>query len=349
MADFFEIDFLEAGEKDSGDAITLHYREGSRFTYIHIVDGGYTEDGEKIVNHIRRYYNKPTYIDHVVLTHPDQDHALGLKKVLEEFSIGSLWMNRPWEHVDKLLPRFKRQYTRNGLIRRLKEIFSSVDELEKIAKEKDIAIRDVFQGAQIERFTVLAPSLDRYIDCIVDSDKTPEAKSLAREEARYMADWGEEKLKGGPGEASRENETSVVQFANLCGEEILLTGDAGVEALEEAYGYALKNSRSLRITLPGVDYFGVPHHGSRRNLSSEILDKWLGPKLKEPADPTKFSAVISVNQKDKEHPKKSVIRALIHRGAGVFRTNGTLCAQKNAPNRGWHTAPALEYPTDTED
>lgn len=358
MTNFFQIDFLEAGEKGSGDAISLRYREDNGYIYIHVVDGGYTDDGDKIVDHIRKYYENPTFLDHVVLTHPDGDHAAGLKKVLEEFKVGVLWMNRPWKHVSKLLSRFNYDYTEEGLVRRLKKNYPQITELEKIAEEKNIQIMDAFQGCKIGEFTILAPSHDRYIDLVVDSDKTPEAQRKAAIEGtifertvafikKIAANWGEENLKGDSEGTSRENESSVVQIAELCDEKILLTGDAGVEALAEAYEYAL----TFGVSLPGIDYFNVPHHGSRRNLSSDVLDQWLGPKLPRESTSPSNSAIISANQHDKSHPKKAVVRALIHRGAKVVQTKGILCCpSRNAPNReGWSAATLLEYPAEMEE
>ena len=115
MTQFFEIDFLEAGEKGSGDAIALRYREEDEPNYIHVVDGGYKDDGKKLIEHIEKYYDRPSKIDHVVLTHPDGDHAAGLEAVLEEFEVGTLWMNRPWEYVEDLLELFEYDYTTDGL------------------------------------------------------------------------------------------------------------------------------------------------------------------------------------------------------------------------------------------
>ena len=356
MMKFFEIDFLEAGDKGSGDAITLRYRDDRDIDYIHVVDGGYTDDGDKIVEHIGNYYGNTSFIHHVVLTHPDGDHAAGLKKILEEFEIGTLWMNRPWLYTAELLPRFHYNYTEKGLIRRLKKDFPHTAELEEIAENKNVEIRQVFQGNQIGAFTVLAPNFNRYIDLVVESDKTPEPERLAVREGRLFervtvflrnlaANWGEENLKGASEGTSHENESSVVQFAELCGKKILLTGDAGVKALDEAYYYALM----LGIKLPGIDRFDVPHHGSRRNLSSDVLDKWLGPKLDRQSNSSLCTAIISANQKDSEHPKKTVIRALIHRGAKVFQTEGTLWSFHNAPDRGWSQASPLQYPTDMEE
>ena len=287
MTKFFEIDFLEAGEKSSGDAIALRYREDNGRDYIHVVDGGYTNDGDKIVEHIGKYYDNPTFIDHVISTHPDGDHAAGLKTVLKEFKIGTLWMNRPWNHVSELLPNFKYDYTENGLVRRLKQDYPHTAELEEIAEQRNIEINDVFQGYEIGRFTILAPSYDRYINLVVDSDKTPEAERKSAIEGtlferttviikRIAANWGEESLKGNSEGTSPENESSVVQFAELCGKQILLTGDAGVEALTEAHEYALNSG----ILLSEIDRFNVPHHGSRRNLSSGVLDKLLGTETR---------------------------------------------------------------------
>ncbi|MYB77452.1 MAG: MBL fold metallo-hydrolase, partial [Chloroflexi bacterium] len=319
MTKFFEIDFIEVGNSASGDAISLRYQDDDGTEWIHVVDGGYSDDGDKLTKNIKANYDDPGFIDHVVLTHPDGDHASGLKKVLDEFDVGALWMNRPWQHVDELLPLFDYEYTRNELIQRLRRDFPYTADLEKIAIEKGIGIHDAFQGSQIGEFTVLAPSKRRYIDLIVDSEKTPEPERSSAIEGNIferairavrnmVVEWGEENLKGDTEGTSAENETSIVQFSELCGKKILLTGDVGVDGLEEAYQYAI----SMGVNLPGIDRFDVPHHGSRRNVSPEILDKWLGPKLNSKPENGNFTAIISANRNDKSHPRKAVVRALIH-------------------------------------
>ena len=348
MTDFIEIDFLEAGDKGSGDAIAIRHRQNT-LDWIYVVDGGYTDDGQKLVNHIRKYYDNPSYIDHVVLTHPDADHASGLATVLNEFNIGCLWMNRPWQHVDELMPRFERYQDRDRLIARLKRDFPKPAELEEIANDRGIEINDAFLGTCIGEFTVLSPNKAAYLDLVVESDKTPvpASKMAALLEALFAALWGEENLKGDSEGTSAENETSIVQWADVCGKKILLTGDAGVRALSEAH----EAIAILGKSTAGVDWFQVPHHGSRRNLSSEVLDAWLGQKLAGPPDVASAPAIISANRNDEEHPKKAVVRALIHRGRRVIQTKGTLCTSTNgAPARaGWTTATPLEYPEQQED
>ncbi|MDE2692292.1 MAG: MBL fold metallo-hydrolase [Acidobacteriota bacterium] len=348
MSDFLEIDFLEVGDKGSGDAIAVRHRQNG-VDYVYVVDGGYEADGEKLVSHIRTYYTADR-VDHVVLTHPDRDHAAGLETVLEELQVGTLWMNRPWVHVDALMPKFERYQDRDRLIGRLRRDFPNVAKLEALAIERGILIQDALQETEVGVFTVLAPAYGTYLDLVVASEKTPvpASKTLSATDGVLLsAAWGEENLKGDTEGTSSENESSVVQFAQTCNWKILLTGDAGVGALTEAYEAALE----LGKPVTSLNVFQVPHHGSRRNVSSDVLDKWLGAKLPEEAQSPKYRAIVSANRNDPDHPKKAVVRAMIHRGRRVFRTEGTLCSSTgDAPQReGWSPATPLTYPTDMED
>lgn len=360
MSDFFEIDFLDVESKKSGDAIAIRYSQNGQIS-IHVVDGGYQSTGDTLVKHINQYYGSPTKIDQVVLTHPDGDHAGGLRTVLEEFQIGRLWMLRPWLYASELLPRFQRFTTVEGLSARLKDVFPHISALEEIAIRNRIPIFEPFQGAKIGAFTVMTPTKERYLQLVVDSEKTPNQASIANAQnfsslfERALANslsfvrslWGEEKFSNEP--TSRENEMSVVQFAEICGMKILLTGDTGREGLEEAASFA----PFVGLQLPGIDRFQVPHHGSRRNVSTDILNKWLGNKLPIIPSPgaETFSAIISSAKADPDHPRKSVIRAMIHRGGRVYTTEGrTINFQSNAPSRsGWSSVQQESYPQEQED
>lgn len=87
-------------------------------------------------------------------------------------------------------------------------------------------------------------------------------------------------------------------------------------------------------------------------MSTQVLDRWLGERLDSPLleGEYKFIAMISSAKEDKDHPRRAVVRALIHRGAHVLATEGAnLRVSRNAPERGWQTAIPLEYPEDQED
>jgi beta-lactamase superfamily II metal-dependent hydrolase len=110
---------------------------------------------------------------------------------------------------------------------------------------------------------------------------------------------------------------------------------------------------NVGLTLPGINRFQVPHHGSRRNVSTELLDRWLGERwpTKPVSGQETFNALISSALEDKAHPRKAVVRALWHRGAKVIATEGKdLCTSYNAPMRhGWVAAQTLEYPEEQEE
>ena len=359
MSDYFEIDFLNIASKQSGDAIALRYSSRG-VTRIHVTDGGFQDTGDKIIKHINRFYNRPRTIDAVIVTHADGDHTGGLAKVLSEFHVSELWMLRPWRYARELLRHFPRWSNEKNLVKELKDSFRNIADLEEIADAKKIPIREPFQGEGIGAFTVLTPSKETYLNLVVDSDKSPtgtwhrrqsflggKPPSFKHLRSSARSAWGKEIFS--PEETSPDNEMSVVQYANLCGDSILLTGDAGRQALIEGARYA----PWARVTLPGIDWFQVPHHGSRRNLSPQVLDCWLGEKL--PSDPTqqgtkRATAIISASKDDDDHPRKAVIRACIHRGARVYSTEDTtLCApSQNAPARGWSTLSPLLYPKDQE-
>lgn len=361
MADFFEIDFLDVEAAKSGDAICARYSVGGQ-TFIHVTDGGYLTTGERVAEHIRKHYGNPKFIDNVVVTHQDGDHTAGLQVVLEEFDVGALWMLRPWIYADELIHRFSRYTSVENLRTRLRADFPNLVALEEIALRRRIPIRSPLQGEAIGAFTVLAPSRARYLDLIVECERTPDGvKEAAGEVASGFADavllvvakainyvkaaWGHEVFS--PEETSIENEMSVVQAATLNGSRILLTGDVGRNGLTEAADYA----PHIGWTLPGVDRFQVPHHGSRRNVSTELLDRWLGSRHQHGPAETSFTAIISSAKADKDHPRKAVIRAMIHRGGRVVSTEGnSICTYSNSPDRdGWSPASILPYPEDQEE
>lgn len=359
MGDFFEIDFLNIESKKSGDAIPIRYQTGEK-TRIHVTDGGFQDTGDALIEHIKKYYKGPARIDAVIVSHPDGDHAGGLRKLFEEFEVGELWMLRPWLYAKELIDSFSRFTSVDNLIKRLKELYPNLVALEELADFMGVPILEPFQGAKIGDFTVMAPTKWRYLDLVAESEKTPETvkkvtASFSRDFAMVVraatqfisAIWGKETFP--EDDTSAENNMSVIQYANLCEKTILLTADAGRVALYEAADYA----PNVGLWLPGIDWIQVPHHGSRHNVSSEILDIWLGKQLvTRPADGAhKFTAIVSAAKADNDHPRKSVIRAFCHRGGKVITTEeGGLRISHNAPPReGWIPAKTVPYPEEEEE
>ena len=136
---------------------------------------------------------------------------------------------------------------------------------------------------------------------------------------------------------------SVVQFARIAEKNILLTADTGREGLKEVIEFA----PYVGLRLPGLDFIQIPHHGGRHNVSSELLDVIVGPRLSSPPLQGSFTAYVSSALEDEDHPRKVVVRAFIHRGANVHQTEGiSLChSSPLAPYRGWDAVNPADYPS----
>lgn len=321
----FEIDFLPVGESN-GDAITIRYGNPLMGYTIHVVDAGYTDTAQTMIAHLARYYGNPTRIDHVVLSHADADHATGLIDIMKHYDVGALWMNRPWIHAAHIFRDFHGNYTVDGLARAIREAYPLLAELEDIANAKHIPIYDVFAGAQVGAFQVLSPTRERYLSLIPEFDRTPTSyarphkggflerlQEIAKQLASYVETWWDEQLQENPPAVSASNESSVVQLARLGDRTLLLTADAGPIALTEAADRAA----ALGILSPPT-FVQIPHHGSRRNVTPSVLNRWLGIPVAEGSK--RGTAFCSVGRNKPEYPRARVKNAFLRRGYKVIST-----------------------------
>jgi beta-lactamase superfamily II metal-dependent hydrolase len=266
----------------------------------------------------------------MVLSHADNDHAMGLIGVMERFDVKDLWMNRPWLYAADIAPHMHGNYTLQGLVDEIRRKHPYLVELEKLAREKGTVIHDAFQGNVIGPFTVLAPSRERYINLLPDLDKTPPSyrdDALARtgnflkglvETAKQWFDetWDLETLSENPEPTSASNETSLVLYGNFEADDgrVLLTADVGPGGLTEAADYLLR----MGVNRKWPHFVQVPHHGSRRNVTPTILDRLIGPKMSN--DQRCGTAFVSVGKDKSDYPRGQVQNAFERRGYPVHAT-----------------------------
>lgn len=347
MIEQLQIDFLpvDSGEK-SGDAIAFRYGDFSeRSLYqVVVIDGGTKDSGNRLVEHIQKHFGT-NHVDLVVCTHPDADHASGLRQIMNQCSVGELWIHKPWDHSTHICDLFHDgRITDNSLTERLQKAYTYAYELVRLAEEKGVDVREPFAGRTSEdgAITVLGPTTDYYRDLIPDFARSPQAKGIlekAYSSFEKAITWVQEALDietlGEGGETSAENRSSAVLLVRFANKKFLFTGDSGIESLKNVIDFANEEG----IDISHVDFFQIPHHGSKRNISPSILDSIRCS-----------TAFVSASKDAPKHPAKKVTNALLRRNAKVYKTNGvTLGHSHNAQRVGWGPAEVVPFYNQVEE
>ncbi len=364
----FEVDFLPVGEaSSSGDAICIRYSEDSgRSWYVGVIDGGTQEAGQAICDHVRTFYETEN-VDFVISTHPDQDHASGLSIVLEKLNVQKIFMHCPWDYIDSIYDRVKDgRVTKESLRQRLISGHPYAYNVYRLALEKQIPIHHPFSdnanNHNIPFLNIVGPSIDFYVDQLTNFraiDDITEDESIlegllaniaakAKGVTRYISEnlYTETLVDPAENATSNENNSSVISMFDFNGIKILLTADAGVQALT----LAADRIEQLGYQLADFSLLQIPHHGSKRNIGPTILNRLIGPTLHSGGTGS-FNAFISAAvEGEPKHPNKRVVNALIRRGGEVSVTRGrTLSFYSGTPNRGWPAPDTLSFYTEVED
>ena len=335
----YELDFLPVENEDgdstrSGDAITARFTHPTEDRQIVIaVDAGFSAIGATVADHIQKYY-KTNRIDLVVSTHPDTDHLNGLKTLLETCDVDELLIHKPWLH--------NHQAHKIGNYERIVEIV-------ELAESLGVTVTEPFAG--LMRFggavTLLGPTKDYYSEmlaqAISEADGTIGLSASARFSAtltkgvkvlrRTLSAYPFELLTDVDDTGPRNN-MSVITLLNVDSHRMLLTGDAGIRALDQGIDVYEVLMGDTIAKLP-LHLLQAPHHGSHHNLGPTVLDRILGP-VGAPHS-TGTSAFISSSEASEKHPSPRVTNALGRREAAVFVTEGrTICHWTPGTTRdGW--------------
>jgi len=347
-----EIDFLPvesegATSSKCGDAIAVRftYKSEGRKAVI-VIDGGYSDVGEDLKDHIGEYYDTDV-IDLVISTHPDADHINGLKTLLEQPTARKLMIHRPRLHVPNVS-----QFSN----------IEAVDDLLKLAKQRDIPIIEPFEGVQDfgGQLTILGPTEAYYTELVkqhLEEERTGEAAarrrdhgtkgtSLARTLDKILS-WMPVETLPDDGETGPRNNSSVIALLEVDGRRLLFTGDAGIPALERAADYYEYTHRGAFSSYP-LNFFQGPHHGSKRNVGPTILNRILGPRGYPYQELASF---ISSAKTCDDHPSPKVANALKRRGCRIACTEGKkIWHHCGAPGRpDWSPIPQIDWLDEDDD
>lgn len=311
-----EVEFLPIGEKtDTGDAILVRFTEAvTGATRVVLIDGGFKDSADDIVDHIRTYY-RTSRIDLAVCTHPDEDHINGLFGVLEQAEVVQLLIHRPRDHG----------YTSDDVAA------EKVDSLIALARAQGTeVITNAYAGHAFffDALRIAGPSEEFYISQLAAQSSQATTLAAKARTAFHSAvnairaaltprttDPGEGELSDHGGTTPR-NDSSIIIDVQVDGYRVLLTGDAGAPALEQAAGYLESSGRS-NLGLP--DLFHIPHHGSRHNLTTSVMDRLAGSVVGATEARAAFA---SVGAEAEDFPRAEVSNAFTRRGYTVHPTRG---------------------------
>jgi beta-lactamase superfamily II metal-dependent hydrolase len=326
-----EIDFLPVEATDgpgskSGDAIALRFSVAGRTEpFVAVIDAGYTAVGEQLVAHIAKYYGT-SHIDLVVSTHPDADHLNGLVRLVEEMDVDELMLHLPWSHHDDV--------TEFSNIEKVRELYST-------AIRRKVTITEPFSDGGLTRadgaIVILGPSRSYYEELLESDLGSPVLKASGSPVEAWFA--GEKRAEESPeplddvdGTSARNN-SSVVIMLTTSDEQHLFTGDAGITALDHAMDFY--EARGGDLGTKQIEFFQVPHHGSRRNLGPAVLDRLF------PNGASSSTAFISSGLADEKHPGIAVTDELRRRGFSIYATEGRLLLHSHDADQrsSYYTAP----------
>ncbi|UNM07814.1 MAG: hypothetical protein H7A35_13260 [Planctomycetales bacterium] len=368
----YEIDYLPVGNSESkqlGDAIAMRFWNPERTEQLVItIDGGTLESGAAVVKHVKEFYETDT-VDIAILTHPEADHASGLREIIKGLNVKRIFALVPWNHAEEIIDRVKQADARctvTSLKATLREAYPCFAEVEDLATERAIPIYEKFGSSTRYDLGVgtnicfLGPTREEYINkWLPEFSSLPQAGTAAvmapvvkavSQAFRWIVEtWDKELLLDpGPNEVSSVNNSSLIFTLEHEDRRFLFCGDAGVPAIQNAIDLGI----GLGIPANGYNFFDVPHHGSRRNLGPTILNQLMGVPRTAANPPSEGSAFISAPPNDPKHPSKRITNALNRRARTVICTLGSpKCHHSDDynPRNGWSPATPTPYFDEVEE
>lgn len=286
-----EVKFLKAGK---GDSILLKSQEKNM-----LIDGG--DDSTYLFKELDIIFNDKQCIDIMVITHHDSDHILGIIDFLKELKEGRY--GAPTNFV-------KRVYFNSP--RRIKGVYIPNDSnllnyehasiAEKLISELELKCASILLDTSAKitlgdmKLTCLSPTkdiTDRYVDtkgaCLSPSKRCDWNNSLVH--LKDIID--DESLDKSP-----SNLSSIVILLEVNGMKGLLTGDITPKRFAEIISKLYEENHASPVFF---DFLKLPHHGSYRNITKEIISK---------LDCKRY--VISTNGKNYLPNKKTLLKIITY-------------------------------------
>lgn len=307
----YEYECLVLGDADA--VVIRHYMmmNGVEKPYVIVIDAGKGDDGKKVAKHLQDNFGSK-HIDLAICTHPDSDHKDGFFDLLDDKNviIDEFWFTDPacFLTVDDI-KIYKNQKVATNVVREIwnKSTDSSRNLIDEIINRKIHAF-SVCAGHSHTSLPikVVAPNEKFYAEIVKDMVAKKGVKTYDKSDTLQYdvnAAVDEAEAKSVMDECTDDSPTNASSIVLLYepekGKKYLFAGDATQESLQWAIDtYHIGN----------VDFFKVPHHGSKHNLTTPIIEA-LAPK----------KSYITASGTSK-HPSSAVVHWLSKHG-DVFSTH----------------------------
>lgn len=273
----YEYEVLKVGDADA--ILIRHYINGEPF--IILIDAGNASDAAIIKKHLENYYDS-NYIDLAICTHPDSDHKDGFFDLLQDddIKIERFWLTDPAQYLDANdIKLYRNEENATKAVRKIWQKSTDPNlNLIDLALKKCTMVESVTDGVEhpILPISIVGPSDEYYAEVVKimvanygiktyeDSSKEAydDAFKIDEDDIKSVIDSEED--------PSPYNASSlIILYEPGDGKRLLFAGDANTTSLQ----MMLNKYKWLR----NVDFLKVPHHGSRRNLNTSIIED-LSPK-----------------------------------------------------------------------
>ena len=319
----FELTMLKASE---GDCLLLSYGDAGALKHI-LIDGGRSGDYPRLRNRLEALNRASRSLELLVVSHIDADHIDGIVCLLQDpkppIGIKEIWFNG-FDALDKLETMG----------------FRAGDELSDLLRAGNHKVNDRFGGEAVTaehtspieldgglKITLLSPELAKLSTLRTEWEnwrvaelaekararqEEEEAAVIAKAAAAGLEVFGKrtmpavldvDKLADSYSVIDREppNGSSIAFIAEYEGRSVLLGADAHPDTLVRTLQKMLKGDQK-RLHL---DLFKVSHHGSRKNVTRELL---------ELMECSRFA--VSTNGARFGHPDPEAIAGLIKYSSG---------------------------------
>jgi hypothetical protein len=287
-----ELEMLPAAE---GDALLLSYGESNALRYI-LIDGGrrstYKHLRERILE-IPVNGDGKRFFELLIVTHIDADHIEGIICLLQDEGLdcefGDIWFN-DWNHLEPLVmgeaPVHLGAEQGEFLGALLQELelpwnLKFSEGAVVLPPEPDALPTVDFPGGL--RLTIVSPTVETLIDLREKWSSAIEAAGFQpgnRDEAlQQFADKAWAKLPLGLGDESQSNTldhseangSSIAVLLDYEGVRLLLSGDAFPQVLRPSLD-RWRTEQDDESALVSLDAFKLPHHGSKKNMTPQLME-----------------------------------------------------------------------------